>query len=104
MNVVGMGWCKSTLLPCYFCLLWQFSTKMLLVLYIYIYILFHSSDTEAELNAVKNLAEKDGVFACVICSHFSEGSKGAKELAEAVVAACNAPNNFKYLYDVKVKI
>lgn len=69
-----------------------------------IYILFRSSDTEAELNTVKSLAEKDGVFACVICSHFSEGSKGAKELAEAVVAACNAPNNFKYLYDVKVKI
>lgn len=71
---------------------------------VYSTIYFHRSDTEAELNLVKSLAEKDGVYACVICTHFSEGSKGAKELAEAVAAACKAPNNFKYLYDLKVKV
>lgn len=63
-----------------------------------------NTDTDAELKLVKNLAEKDGVFACVICSHFSEGSKGAKDLAEAVVAASDAQNDFRYLYDVKSPI
>ncbi|GBM93922.1 C-1-tetrahydrofolate synthase, cytoplasmic [Araneus ventricosus] len=60
-----------------------------------------NTDTEAELALVKELAEKDGAFRCVICSHFSEGSKGAKDLAEAVVAACAQTNKFKFLYNLE---
>ncbi|CAL1297079.1 unnamed protein product [Larinioides sclopetarius] len=60
-----------------------------------------STDTEAELALVKELAEKDGAFRCVVCSHFSEGSKGAKDLAEAVVAACAQTGKFKFLYNLE---
>ncbi|XP_055936348.1 uncharacterized protein LOC129966028 isoform X1 [Argiope bruennichi] len=60
-----------------------------------------STDTEAELALVKELAEKDGAFKCVVCSHFSEGSKGAKDLAEAVVAACVQRSKFKFLYNLE---
>ncbi|XP_035218798.1 monofunctional C1-tetrahydrofolate synthase, mitochondrial-like [Stegodyphus dumicola] len=63
-----------------------------------------SNDTDAELNLVKELSEKSGAFRCVICSHFSEGSKGAKELAEAVIAACDEPSKFHFLYDLKASL
>lgn len=65
---------------------------------------FDSTDTEAELNLIKSLAENDGAFACVICNHFSQGSKGATELAKAVVAASEVQADFKFLYDLKVSI
>jgi len=63
-----------------------------------------STDTEAELSLLKKLAEEDGAFRCVICRHFSEGSKGAKDLAEAVVEAAQKPSKFKFLYDLKMPI
>ncbi|KAG8191534.1 hypothetical protein JTE90_019598 [Oedothorax gibbosus] len=62
------------------------------------------TDTASELSLVKQLAEKDGAFRCVICTHFSEGSKGAKDLAEAVVAASSLQNNFRFLYDVELPL
>lgn len=64
---------------------------------------FHT-DTDAELTLVQSLAEKDGAFACVICSHFSEGSKGAKMLAEAVVSASKLDVDFKFLYDTEAPV
>ncbi|GFS51697.1 c-1-tetrahydrofolate synthase, cytoplasmic [Trichonephila clavipes] len=63
-----------------------------------------STDTEAELALIKELAEKDGAFRCVICSHFSEGSKGAKDLAEAVVAASLQMSQFKFLYNLETSL
>lgn len=63
-----------------------------------------STDTEAELALVKELAEKDGAFRCVICSHFSEGSKGAKDLAEAVIAASLQTSQFKFLYNLETSL
>ncbi|GIX80350.1 c-1-tetrahydrofolate synthase, cytoplasmic [Caerostris darwini] len=63
-----------------------------------------STDTDAELALVKELAEKDGAFRCVICNHFSEGSKGAKDLAEAVVAASSQAGQFKFLYNLESSI
>ncbi|GFY79472.1 c-1-tetrahydrofolate synthase, cytoplasmic [Trichonephila inaurata madagascariensis] len=63
-----------------------------------------STDTEAELALIKELAEKDGAFRCVICSHFSEGSKGAKDLAEAVVAASLQTSQFKFLYNLETSL
>ncbi|XP_054718412.1 uncharacterized protein LOC129227821 [Uloborus diversus] len=62
------------------------------------------SDTDAELNLVKELSNKSGAFRCVICSHFSEGGKGAKELAEAVIAATEQSSKFQFLYDLNLSI
>ncbi|PRD27998.1 UNVERIFIED_CONTAM: Mthfd1 [Trichonephila clavipes] len=70
-----------------------------------VYLIFiFSTDTEAELALIKELAEKDGAFRCVICSHFSEGSKGAKDLAEAVVAASLQMSQFKFLYNLETSL
>ena len=53
---------------------------------------------------VRQLAKSHGAFDAVLCRHWAEGSKGAADLARAVVAACNAPSNFKFLYDLESSI
>jgi formyltetrahydrofolate synthetase len=54
-----------------------------------------STDTEKELELVRTLAKFNGAFDAVLCRHWSHGGKGAKELARAVVDACNSPSNFR---------
>ncbi|XP_071044516.1 uncharacterized protein [Parasteatoda tepidariorum] len=61
------------------------------------------TDTDAELSLLKTLVEKDGARS-VICKHFTEGSKGAKDLAQAVIDASQQPVDFKFLYDLKLPI
>lgn len=57
------------------------------------------TDTAAERELVKTVAEKAGArFA--VSDHWLKGGEGAKELAEAVIAACDEPNNFEYLCDL----
>jgi len=55
------------------------------------------SDSDAELALVKELVEKAGATA-VVATHFANGSAGATELAEAVVAACEAPTEMTFTY------
>ena len=57
-----------------------------------------TTDTDAEMELVRKYAEGQGAFAAVKTMHWAEGGKGAKALAEAVVAACEQPNNFQFLY------
>ncbi len=57
-----------------------------------------STDTKAELDYVKSVAGQNGAMA-VVSKHWQEGGEGAIELAEAVVQACEAENDFRYLYD-----
>ena len=57
------------------------------------------TDTEAEISLVKSIAEKAGAM-CALSKHWLQGGDGAIELAKAVVAACNKPNNFHYLYEL----
>ncbi|CAH0400476.1 unnamed protein product [Chilo suppressalis] len=64
----------------------------------------HSNDTEAELNLVQQYAEKNGAFRAVICDHWAKGGAGALDLADAVIAACDKPNNFDYLYPLDLPI
>ena len=64
---------------------------------------FHT-DTENELLHLQRLARQNGAFDAVLCRHWAEGGKGAKELALAVEKACNEKSNFKFLYDVKEPI
>lgn len=54
------------------------------------------TDTPAERELVRQVAEAAGArFA--VSDHWLKGGEGARELAEAVVAACDEPNTFGYL-------
>jgi len=55
------------------------------------------TDTPAEIALVKELAVKAGAETVVPHNGFGEGGHGAVDLANAVVAACEKPNTFKFL-------
>jgi formate--tetrahydrofolate ligase len=55
------------------------------------------SDTEKEVDALRELAGGAGAERVVVNRAFSEGGAGAVELAEAVVAACEQPSSFHLL-------
>ena len=57
------------------------------------------TDTPAEIKLVRKAAESNGATAAV-SEHWLKGGEGARELAEAVVAACEKPNDFRFLYDL----
>jgi methylenetetrahydrofolate dehydrogenase (NADP+)/methenyltetrahydrofolate cyclohydrolase/formyltetrahydrofolate synthetase len=65
------------------------------------------SDTEAELELIRTRSLAAGADAAVVSSHWALGGKGAKALAEAVVAACestDSPPQFKFLYELDLGI
>jgi len=62
------------------------------------------ADTEAEVSLARKAAETAGAQAAVACNHWAVGGKGAVELAEAVVAACEEPSDFKLLYPPEMSI
>jgi formate--tetrahydrofolate ligase len=55
------------------------------------------TDHPSERQAVLDIAAAEGVRAAA-CTHFSEGGKGAVELAAAVAEACEEPSEFRFLY------
>ncbi|MGH3386967.1 MAG: formate--tetrahydrofolate ligase, partial [Nocardioidaceae bacterium] len=55
------------------------------------------TDHPSEWKAIEEIAESMGARSAV-CTHFADGGRGATELAEAVVAACEEPADFTYLY------
>ena len=55
------------------------------------------TDFPSEHAAIAEIAAEYGARAAV-CNHFTEGGKGATELAEAVVEATSKPSQFKMLY------
>ena len=57
------------------------------------------TDTKAEIELVCKTAEQNGALAAV-SDHWLKGGEGAVELAEAVIAACEEENNFKFLYEL----
>jgi formate--tetrahydrofolate ligase len=61
-------------------------------------------DTQKEIDAVRRIAEANGAVGVAEARHFAEGGKGAMELAEMVVTACEQPNDFKFLYDSSMTI
>jgi formyltetrahydrofolate synthetase len=67
-----------------------------------------TSDTEAEIALVRKAALEAGAEDAVLSDHWAEGGAGAVALAEAVIAACARPANFRFLYplewDIKRKI
>jgi methylenetetrahydrofolate dehydrogenase (NADP+)/methenyltetrahydrofolate cyclohydrolase/formyltetrahydrofolate synthetase len=58
-------------------------------------------DTPAEVELVRKAAIEAGAEDAVVSRHWMEGGAGAAKLAEAVVAACEKPSNFKFLYPLK---
>ncbi len=55
------------------------------------------TDYPSERQAIVDVANAEGVRSAV-CTHFSEGGKGAVDLAEAVMDACEEPSEFTFLY------
>jgi len=63
---------------------------------------FHT-DTDAEVALVKKAAEAAGAR-CAASSHWANGGEGALELADAVIDACEEKTDFKFLYDLSMKL
>ena len=57
------------------------------------------TDTKAEIELVRKVAEENGALAAV-SEHWLKGGEGAIELAEAVISACDEQNDFKFLYEL----
>ncbi|MBN1955597.1 MAG: formate--tetrahydrofolate ligase [Anaerolineae bacterium] len=55
-------------------------------------------DTPAEVEMVREYALAQGAEDSVVSTHWMNGGDGAAKLAEAVVAACEKPSNFEFLY------
>ncbi|HMM29076.1 MAG TPA: formate--tetrahydrofolate ligase [Aggregatilineaceae bacterium] len=62
------------------------------------------TDTDAEVELVKRIADQAGAEAVAMSDHWARGGAGAVELAEAVVAACEKPGNFRFLYPLELPI
>lgn len=64
-----------------------------------------STDTEDELQAVRQAAIAAGASDAVICTHFAHGGAGAVELGKAVQKACEQHSGeFKFLYPLDISI
>ena len=62
------------------------------------------TDTDNEVNALVDYCKTLGVKAS-ICTHWSKGGEGAKDLAKTVVEICeNSTNTFKFLYQDKLPL
>ncbi len=61
-------------------------------------------DTEAEVELVRKIAIEAGAEDAVRSNHWTEGGKGSVELGKAVMAACEKPNNFDFLYPLDISI
>jgi formyltetrahydrofolate synthetase len=62
------------------------------------------TDTWAEINLIREAALAAGASDAVLAEHWLKGGDGATELAEAVVAACEEPKEFAYLYPLNMSI
>jgi len=63
-----------------------------------------ADDTQAEIDAIREIALAHGAIGCAESRHFTDGGRGSIELAEMVVTACEHPSKFKFLYDVEADI
>jgi len=63
-----------------------------------------NTDTEAEIEMVKKAAVEAGAEGAFVSEVWAKGEEGGAELAEAVVAACEKPSKFKYLYPLDMPI
>jgi formyltetrahydrofolate synthetase len=57
-----------------------------------------ATDTPAEVELVRKAAKEAGAEDAIVCTHWMDGGKGAIQLAEAVLKACEKPSKFQFLY------
>jgi formyltetrahydrofolate synthetase len=57
-----------------------------------------STDTDKEIAAVREIACSSGADGAFCSEVWEHGGRGGAELAEAVVAACEKPSTFRFLY------
>lgn len=57
-----------------------------------------TGDRDEEVALIKKIAEEAGVESAVPIEVWSDGGAGGAEAAEAIVAACDKPSNFQFLY------
>ena len=63
-----------------------------------------ATDTKAEVELIREASLKMGAMDAVVSTHWADGGKGAKALAEAVVKAAQKPSNFRFLYPLEDSI
>ncbi|PID77039.1 MAG: formate--tetrahydrofolate ligase [Deltaproteobacteria bacterium] len=63
---------------------------------------FHT-DTDEEIRIVRRLSEAAGARVA-LSRHWEQGGEGALEFADAVVDACEEPNDFRFLYDLEASL
>ncbi|MCU0822849.1 MAG: formate--tetrahydrofolate ligase, partial [Spirochaetes bacterium] len=61
------------------------------------------TDTQDEINLIKKISEEAGAIATV-SEHWLKGSDGTMEFTDAVIDACEKPNNFKFLYELDMPL
>ncbi|MBU1155276.1 MAG: formate--tetrahydrofolate ligase [Proteobacteria bacterium] len=61
------------------------------------------TDTDAEIAKVRELGEAAGARVA-LSRHWEHGGEGALEFADAVIDACNEPNEFKLLYELSTPL
>ena len=61
------------------------------------------TDFPSEHAAIRELAASMGVKSAV-CTHFTDGGRGAAELAEAVAEVASRPNSFHHLYPAEASL
>ncbi len=62
------------------------------------------TDTDAEIETTRKAADEAGAEAAIVSKHWTDGGKGAAELAEAVAEVCEKPSDFKLLYPDEMSI
>ncbi len=63
-----------------------------------------TTDSPKEMEAIREAALAAGAVGVSVARHWAEGGKGAAELAEMVVTACEQPNDFRLLYPLEWSI
>jgi methylenetetrahydrofolate dehydrogenase (NADP+)/methenyltetrahydrofolate cyclohydrolase/formyltetrahydrofolate synthetase len=66
-----------------------------------------STDTQAEIDLIRQKAKEAGAYDAVLSNHWAEGGAGAVDLAKAVVEVCekaDQPKDFKFLYPLEWSI
>ncbi|HNQ15588.1 MAG TPA: formate--tetrahydrofolate ligase, partial [Pyrinomonadaceae bacterium] len=58
------------------------------------------TDHPEEIEAIKRISVEAGALGAAVSTHWADGGKGAIELAEMTVAACDEPSEFNFLYDL----
>jgi len=63
-----------------------------------------ATDTDAEVELISKSAIEFGAMDAIKCTHWADGGKGTKQLAEAVVKAAEKPGKFQFLYPLGMSI